>query len=71
MATALENLTVARDNLAARLAEITANPKPDYSVDGQQISWAAYQTMIIQQMEGLEKARQIVSGAFETRTRMF
>lgn len=39
MATYLENLTTARDQIAANLAAITANPKPNYSIDGQSVSW--------------------------------
>ena len=39
MATYLENLQTARDQIAANLAAITAEPKPNYSIDGQSVSW--------------------------------
>jgi len=35
----LENLQTARDQIAANLAAITAEPKPNYSIDGQSVSW--------------------------------
>lgn len=28
-----------RDNLLTKLKEMSANPKPNYSIDGQQVSW--------------------------------
>jgi hypothetical protein len=39
MATYAENLTTTRNQIAANLVEITANPKPSYSIDGQQVDW--------------------------------
>ncbi|HEX4132478.1 MAG TPA: hypothetical protein VHZ24_20775 [Pirellulales bacterium] len=41
MSNLLQNLITARDNIAANLAAITANPKPSYSIDGQRVSWQA------------------------------
>lgn len=42
MADEATNLQQALDNVAAKLAEITANPKPSYSIDGQSVSWGTY-----------------------------
>lgn len=42
MATYEQNLVTARDNLAAALASATANPCPNYSIDGQTVSFADY-----------------------------
>lgn len=39
MATYFENLTTTRDNLAAKLAAITSDPKPTYTIDGQNVQW--------------------------------
>lgn len=35
-------LAAIKTNLLARIEEVTAQPKPNYSVDGQQISWQSY-----------------------------
>lgn len=56
MATYLENLTTARDNIAARLAEITAQPKPSYDVDGQRVEWNDYFKALTDQMDKLTTA---------------
>lgn len=39
MATFLENLIAARDQVAAHLVTISTNPKPNYKIDGQSVSW--------------------------------
>lgn len=56
MATYLENLTTARDNIAARLAEITAIPKPSYDVDGQRVEWNDYFKALTDQLAKLNAA---------------
>jgi len=56
MATYLENLTTARDNIAARLAEITAQPKPSYDVDGQRVEWNEYFRQLNEQLATLTTA---------------
>jgi hypothetical protein len=35
-------LAAIKTNLLARIEEVTAQPKPNYNVDGQQISWQSY-----------------------------
>lgn len=69
MPTYQANLESARDNLATILAEITADPKPSYSVEGKSISWNEYQSMILSQMANLEAMIQRAAGPFELRTR--
>lgn len=54
MATALENLTTARNNIAANLAEITARPKPNYSINGQSVSWQSLFDSYVSQLERLD-----------------
>jgi hypothetical protein len=70
MASYLDNLLAARDNVAANLAAITADPKPNYSVDGQSVSW---QTLFDSYMAQLEKLDVQINGAdpFEVRSRGF
>jgi hypothetical protein len=69
MATLAQNLATAREQIAARIVDITATPKPDYSIDGESISWGAYLTQLTQQLEALDKAIQRSDGPFEVRTR--
>jgi hypothetical protein len=46
-------------------------PKPTYNVDGENVLWMEYQTMIIDKMLELEQAIQRASGPFEVRSRGF
>jgi hypothetical protein len=50
-----DNLVVARDNTAALLAQITASPKPSYTVHGHSVSWTEYQRMLREQISGLNQ----------------
>lgn len=38
----IEQLETIRANTLAQLVEIRENPKPSYSLDGQQVSWNEY-----------------------------
>ncbi len=42
MTDSLEQLKTIRSQTMARIAEITAEPKPSYSIDGQSVSWSDY-----------------------------
>jgi hypothetical protein len=42
MPTDLEQLQTIRSQALAAMAEITASPKPSYTIDGQTVSWNAY-----------------------------
>jgi len=44
------NLETIRDQIAARLVEITAEPKPSYNVNGQQVAWNEYFTALTEQL---------------------
>ena len=37
-----EQLTTIKTQTLARIAEITAEPKPTYEVDGQMVAWSDY-----------------------------
>lgn len=37
-----ETIATIKANALARIAEITAAPKPSYSIDGQSFSWSEY-----------------------------
>jgi hypothetical protein len=42
MATSLEQLQAIKSQTLARIAEITAQPKPTYQIDGQLVAWGDY-----------------------------
>ena len=44
MATDLEQIRTIRTQTLAIIAELTANPKPAYEIDGQSVSWNSYLT---------------------------
>jgi hypothetical protein len=56
MPTVLENLQTAEANLATKIAEISANPKPNYSIDGQSVSHNDYLKMLIENLKQVKEA---------------
>jgi ACT domain-containing protein len=38
----LTALATIKNNILAQLQDISANPKPNYSIDGQQVSWQSH-----------------------------
>lgn len=54
MATYLENLKTARNNIAANLAAITASPKPTYTIDGRTVDWNGLFTSYTNQLQVLD-----------------
>jgi hypothetical protein len=66
MATYLENLTTARDNFAAKLAEVSANPKPSYSApNGQSFNWVEYMRFLQEQVDKLNAQLSAQGGPWE------
>lgn len=47
-ATTLETI---RTQLLERIKEVTAAPKPNYSIDGQQVSWQSYLDSLFKQLD--------------------
>ncbi len=68
MPTFLENLITSRDNLATELATESANPRPDYSVDGRSFPWSAYRRMLKEDIDDLQKQIFALEGDTEIRT---
>ena len=54
--TYISDLEDARDNIATLLKNMTANPKPSYSIDGQTIQWSAYFRMLTDKLETINQA---------------
>ena len=66
----VDSLITARDNFATQLAEISAAPKPSYTVDGQQVSWTDHYRFLSEQ---IDKLNQQISAAspFEIQTQLY
>jgi hypothetical protein len=63
-----QNISQAISNVAANLAAMTANPRPNYSIDGQSVSWADLYRMYTDQMMKLLEIQQALDGPFESRS---
>ena len=55
MPTDLEQLQTIRSQALASIADITANPKPSYTVDGQSVSWNSYLRRLRQTVDWCER----------------
>jgi hypothetical protein len=55
MATDAENLAIIKTQIIARIAEVTAEKKPSYSIDGQSVSWTEYAAMLWKQLAEVDK----------------
>ena len=65
MATDAEQIATIRSNLLSALATESANPKPSYNIDGQQVDWNGYRTAILGQIAALNALLSSATGAFE------
>lgn len=59
----IDDLKTARDNMAARLKDVTAAPKPSYDVDGQKVSWTEYIRLLA---EGVERLNAVIDDKDDT-----
>jgi hypothetical protein len=66
----LTNLLAARDQIAQNLADMTADPKPNYKIDGQVVSWQGLLDSYLSQMEKLN-AQIAAADPFEIHSRGF
>ncbi len=46
----LANLKTIRSNLISELATESANPKPSYNIDGQQVDWSGYRASLVAEL---------------------
>ena len=57
-------------NISQTIKEITANPKPNYTVDGQTVNWADYLDTLTTKLASLLKIQQLLGGPFQRMTRV-
>jgi hypothetical protein len=67
---AADDISSAIDNLAAAIKEATVNPKPNYTVDGQSVSWGDYLQILTSRLDGLMKAKQSLAGPYQRMLRV-
>jgi hypothetical protein len=68
--TPAEKVGVAIDNITTLIVDLTADPKPDYSVNGQSISWGNYLDMLTRQLTAMQTAQQGLAGPYQKITRI-
>lgn len=59
------SLKRSRDNVLALIEEVTSQPKPTYSIDGQKVEWAAYLKQLHESLEALEVKIENKDGPYE------
>jgi|GEM_PF-556936 len=70
MPTPAENIRIAIEQVTQRIVEVTSSYKPTYTVDGESYSHESYLTALNQNLEGLQRAQQTLTGPFQKVTRM-
>lgn len=51
----LDSVTTIRDQLVAKMVEVSADPKPTYAINGQSVSHSEYFMMLTQQVGEMNK----------------
>jgi hypothetical protein len=65
-----EQITTAVDQTMAIIAQMTAKPMPNVSINGESIDWAGYLSQLQQSMLPLLELRQALEGPYQRVTRM-
>jgi hypothetical protein len=65
MASDMETLTTIRSNLLTAIATATANPKPNYNINGQQVSHADYLRDLLARVNDVNNLISTIGGPFE------
>lgn len=68
MATPLDNINTAIANVTATIASITANPQPDYSVQGVSLSYSSYLSALTKELGELQESAIYLSGPYQLTT---
>lgn len=68
MATYAQSLELARDRIAARIAEMSLDPKPNYSIDGESFSWQSLFDSLTGQLEKINAQLQMAEGGYEIKS---
>ncbi len=71
MATDSENLQTTLSNLIRVRAEASANPKPTYNINGQQVDWVGYYQFLSSEITRVQSQIADNEGPFEVVTQGF
>jgi len=52
----LTDLQDSRDQIASQIKDLTENPKPSYSIDGQSISWTQHFEALVERLKDINDA---------------
>jgi hypothetical protein len=64
-------LTIIKSQALALIAEITANPKPNYTIDGQTVAWADYLAQLRATVAWCDQQTAADAGPVEVRSQGF
>jgi hypothetical protein len=64
----LSDLQTTKTQLIARLKSVTASDKPSYNIDGQQVSWTEYASMLRKEIEAVSRLIDAEEGPAEFHT---
>lgn len=67
---AIDDINSSIDNLAAAIKAATLDPKPNYTVDGQSVSWSDYLHNLTTKMNTLMTTRQNLAGPYQRMLRV-
>lgn len=70
MASQYAMIDTAITNITAKIAEVSADPKPSYSVDGQEFKHNEYFTMLTESLGQLITQRRRLQGPYQIMTRV-
>lgn len=59
------DLATIRENILARIAEVTSKPKPNYTIDGQTVSWQSYLDSLMKSLDAIDARIQANQEPFE------
>ena len=65
------SLKKSRDNILTLIEEVTSEPKPTYSIDGQKVEWGAYLKQLQQALEDIEVQIENKDGPYEEHSTMY
>lgn len=71
MPTDAEQLATIKTQTLARIAEITATPKPSYDIDGQEVLWAEYLRQLQSTVAWVDKQAVTAGGPYEVHSQGF
>lgn len=64
----LEILLTARDNIIEQIAGVTSKPRPNYNIDGQEVSWGDYLKQLQDARIALDQQIEEIQGPWEEET---